>query len=243
MIRSIAFAILLLLALHFVALLGVVGWLAGTGRLDKQRVHQVVDTFKLTISQAQQQQQEAEQQAKQAQEKAEQAARLEAVADGPRTLQDHLAAEQRTDALAMHRVERIERETDDLRQQIERAKKLISKQKQELQQERDKFEQAVKKHNEQKASEDFQQTVKMYEQLKPDQAKQMFQDLIAQGETDRVVDYLAEMQLRKAAKVLQQFKSDQEIQQATLLLEKLRNRGVYPMNTSSANAAQKDNRT
>jgi len=236
MIRALFTAIVVVLALHFVAALGLVGWLAGTGRLNEARAKRVVQMFEPTIEQAKRDQEQAKKQAEAARDKAQKAARLEAVADGPQTLQARLAAEQRADSLAMHRVERLQRDTSDLRQQIERAKELISEQKQQIKDEREKFEQYVKQHNEKKQNAQFQQTVSMYEQLQADQTKRMFQQLMQQGETDRVVDYLAEMQLRKAGKVLKAFETDAEIQDATMLLERLRQRGVYPLgNNASAN--------
>ena len=85
----------------------------------------------------------------------------------------------------------------------------------------------------------------MYEQLDADQTKQMFQQLMAQGETDRVVDYLAEMQMRQAGKVLKAFETEAEIKSATMLLEKLRQRGVYPLgnNAATGNAPQQGQNT
>jgi len=229
MIRAVTAAIVVLLALHFVALAGLVGWLGMTGRLNEQRAKRVVEMFDTTIAEQKKQQAEARAKAEKAREKAEKAARLEAVSDGPQTLQARLAAEQRADALAMHRVERLERDTSDLRQQMERAKELISEQKQQLKAEREKFRETVEQRNEKMRSAQFKQTVRMYEQLGADQAKRMFQELMNQGQTDRVIDYLAEMQLRKAGKILQSFETPPEIKQATRLLEKLRQRDVYPL--------------
>lgn len=233
MMRSVLMSILLLLALHFVALGGVVGWLGATDRLSEERARRVVEMFELTVAEQEQREAEREREEEAEREKAREAARLEAVAEGPQTLQDRLAAEQRADALAMHRVERLQRETEDLRQQIERAKKLISDQQDALKAEREQFQQQVEAHNERRSSEDFQQTVQMYEQLRADQAKRMFQELLADGEQELVVDYLAAMQLRKASKVLKAFQTDEEIEQATALLERLRKRGVYPLGKPS----------
>ncbi|MFW6058566.1 MAG: hypothetical protein ACODAQ_00205 [Phycisphaeraceae bacterium] len=243
MTRSMITSIVLLLALHFVALGGVIGWLGATDRLSEERARRVVEMFTLTVEEEAQREAEREAREQAERDKAREAARLEAVAEGPQTLQDRLAAEQRADDLAMHRVERLQRETEDLRQQIERAKKLINDQKQQLQDDRERFEQTVEERNERRASEQFQQTVQMYEQLRPDQAKRMFQQLLNQGETDLVVDYLAEMQLRTASKILQEFETPQEIEQATTLLEQLRKRGVYPLGGQATGNAQEDDRT
>lgn len=227
--KSLLTAAVVLLILHLLAAVGFVAWLGASGRLNEQRARKVVDLFELTVAEQQRREQEAAQLAEETRAQAEQAARLEAVADGPRTMQDRLASEAQADALAMHRLERLQRETNDLRQQIERAKQLIADQKADLEAERAAFEEFLAERTDQLQDEDFQQTVQMYEQLKPDQAKQMFQQLMAAGETEQVVEYLAAMQLRKAGKVIQSFEGEAEIAQATQLLEMLRQRGVYPL--------------
>lgn len=243
MFRAIAMALLVLLALHFLGIVGLVGWLGATGRLSEDRAREVLELFELTVAEQEQREREREQEEEAAREDAERAARLEAVADGPQTLRDRLARQQQAEEIAMHRVERLQRETGDLRHQIERAKQIISDQKAQLDAEREAFEAAVREHNEQREDEDFQQTVRMYEQLRPNQVKQMFQELIEDGEVGRVVDYLAEMQLRRAGRVIEQFETPEEIRQATDLLERLRERGVYPLANNAIDDGQEDERT
>ncbi|MEX0655196.1 MAG: hypothetical protein WD534_13170 [Phycisphaeraceae bacterium] len=226
MIRAIGLSILLLLVVHLLAAVGFVGWLYQSDRLDRDRVQRVVALFELTITEEQRQQAEADRLAQETRRQAEQIARMEAVADGPRTLQDRLAMERQSDEVAQQRLERLQRETEDLRRQITRAQTQIAREREELQAQRETFEAALEREQEQREDEDFQQTVQMYEQLRPRQVKQMFQQLMADGETDQVVDYLAAMQLRQAGRVVQEFKEEDEIPAATELLEQLRRRGV-----------------
>ena len=70
--------------------------------------------------------------------------------------------------------------------------------------------------------------VESYASLKPKLAKQAFLELIKQNKMDEVVEYLAAMQLRKSAAILNQFKADEEVPVAAQLLESLRLRGVTP---------------
>lgn len=240
--KSLLTAAILLLVLHLIAAIVGVGWLGASGRLSEQRLRSVVNMFELTVEEQQKQQTDAAALAEKTRAMAEQAARLEAVADGPRTLEDRLDADVQADALAMHRLNRLQVETSDLRQQITRAKQVIAEQKAELEEQRQAFNQFVEQRTQAFQDEDFRQTVQMYEQLKADQVKQMFQQLFATGQTEQVVTYLAAMQLRKAGKVLQEFQGDDEIAQATELLELLRQRGVYPLpNAFGADAlVQKD---
>lgn len=225
--KSIAWATMILILLHLLAGVGFGAWLVTSGRVNRERLVHVVETFKPTIAQEEAEEAHAAQLEAEAKVLAANAARLEAVSQGPQTLQDKLATEEQADELAIHRLERLQRETDDLRRQIERAKELLAKQKADLEAERQAFQEFVDATTKQMQDADFQQAVKMYEQLKPKQAKQMFQQMLAQNQTDEVVAYLAAMQLRKAAAVLKEFKSLPEIEQAAGLINKLRERGVY----------------
>ena len=227
MTRPLLLALVIVLALNFIAGLAFVGWLAATDRLSRARVKQAVEIFQPTFAQQRELDAEREAQQQLEQQRLEQLARLESVAEGPRTLEVRLAENRQADELAHHRLERLVRETADLRQQIERAKTLIAQQRAQLEQERKAFETFVTERDAKLADEEFQRAVRMYEQLRPAQAKEMFQELIGQGQIEQVVDYLAEMQLRRAGRVLEQFREPDEIVQATELIERLRRRGVY----------------
>ncbi len=227
--KSFAVAMMAIIVIHLIALGAGVGWLWSSGRLNHERIDRVVDMFSITIEEEQQQLEEIARQVEQEQERIDDARRLEKAAEGPVTLQDRLVEDQQTNELAMHRLERLQRETEDLRQQIERAKGLIARQKSELEAKRVEFEEYIEQKTRTMRDKHFLQTVQMYEQLKPKQAKQMFQQLVVEGQTDKVVDYLAAMQLRKASKVLGEFKEPNEVAQAKMLLERLRNRGIQPL--------------
>ena len=230
MMRPALTAIVLLLVLHVLAGAGLVGWLAATDRLSRDRVERVVEMFSMTLDEEEQARAEAERIAEQEQAEAAERAYIERVSDGPRTLTERLDAVQRTDELSQHRLERVQRETADLRRQIERAQDLLDQQRAELEADRQALQEAVERERLLREDADFAQAVDMYERLRPAQAKQMFQQLMQQGEMRQVVDYLAAMQPRQAGRVLQQFQDDeQEIGQATELIERLRRRGVEPL--------------
>ncbi len=230
MMRPAATAILILLLLHVLAGAGFVGWLAATDRLSRERVQRVIEMFSMTLAEEDEARAEAERIAAQQQAEAQQQAYLESVSQGPRTLTQRLDVVQRTDELSQHRLERVQRETADLRRQIERAQDLLDAQRAQLEADRQAFQEAVERERQMREDADFLQAVDMYERLRPAQAKQMFQQLMQEGETRQVVDYLATMQPRLAGRVLQQFQDDeQEIGQATELIERLRQRGIEPL--------------
>jgi chromosome segregation ATPase len=228
-LKSLGLALMAVATINVAALGGLAAWLGATGRLNKKRVQRIVSVFDDTIADDKAQREKAKDQAQKEKQKAERAARLERVKDGPVTMQDRLTAKQRADEIAMHRLNRMEEETSDLRQQIERAKNRIAEQNKALQKKREKFEKFLKKRTEELKQEDFQQTVQMYESLDADKTKRMFQQLLNEGKEDQVVKYLAAMQQRAASGVLQAFETPQEVQQATQLLERLRQRGVHPL--------------
>lgn len=225
--KQIGWAILILLVLHLLAVAGGMAWLASTGRISAERVRAVAAAFELPVAEEAAEAAKAAEMEAKTRELAMEAAKLEAVADGPLTLSDRLAMEEVKDDLAMHRLEQLKRQTDDLRQQMERTRELLIQQKADLEAERREFEAFVAAKTTELQEADFQRAVQTYDQLKPRQVKEMFQQLLATGESDRVVEYMTSMQLRKSAAVLKEFKTPEEVQQATLLIEELRKRGVY----------------
>lgn len=225
------FIIMAAITINALALAGFVGWLHWSGRLNRDRVDRVVSTFKPTVEQEKKQQLEKEEkEAAEAKSKAE-LARMAKVSAGPLTLEDRIRSEAQSEDVAVQRLERLQRETADLRRQLEMAKQLVGTQKAELDAQKKAFAETVQRDEKLKADQSFQQTVEMYEQLKSTQVKEIFQNLLKQGKQAEVLDYIAAMQQRKAASVLKEFKTPQEIQVATDLMRRLRERGQAPANS------------
>lgn len=237
MIRALTQATIALVLIH-VLLLGVlIGWLQMTDRLSRERIHEAMAIFRWSHAQEQAMEAQAAQLQVEAEAVAEQNRRLTAVADGPRPMSEMFAQVQAGDQIARHRVDRVLRETADLRAQIERAQRHLAEQRAALKQERAAFEAFVQQRETEMEAEDFQQALALLEQLRPRQAKQMLQSLLHAGQREQVVRYLAAMQLRKSAAVIREFKDEEEIPQAVALLEELRERGVDPLSERRAAAA------
>lgn len=234
MIRVLGSVIVILLVLHLFAAGLFVGWLGWSGRLNADRIDRVIALFEPTIDQEQKLEAEAAEQEAKAVEVAKQAARLSAVASGPRTLQQRLAEQQVRDEIAEARLDRIKRETEDLRRRLESDKLLITRLKSELDAERAAFAANVEAQAAKAIDEDFLKTVEMFEQLKAKQAKTMVQNMILRGETDEAIDLLTAMNLRKAGAILREFKAEPELAQAAVLLERLRDRGIDLANGDGA---------
>ncbi len=218
------------LGILFVNLLGAagfVGWMYVDGRIDEDRLDSVVDTFRMTIQEEALQDADAQLAAEESQKILEQHARLESVGKGPTTLREQLDKAQQADETALEKIKFFNAQNKALREEMARFKADHSRRAAQLDEERKTFEQWIKDRADQTSDANFQQVIELYETQAPKQTKQAFQVLMAQGLTDQVVEYLAAMSSRKAGKVLAQFKSPQEVPQASDLLERLRNRGEY----------------
>ena len=232
--KSLLSAFIILVFLHLIAAVGFVGWLGATDRVNGERIQRVVDVFTPTVAQEQQNKADAEAAAAEAEAVRQQLVRLESVADGPKTLEDRLMENFEDDEFDLHRLERLNAETEAIRRRLDQDKQLIAKEWTELQQREAAFEELVARRTEGMQQDDFKRAVKTLEQLPAKQAKEMVQQYIADGQIDDAVDYLAAMQLRKSAGVLKAFKSEEDIPQAAELLKKLRDRGKDPFGQGGA---------
>ncbi len=226
--KSVLIALMILILINLLAVGAGVGWLAWTDRLSGDRMQEVVTIFEPTIAEEETAAAEVQKLAEEAAAKQAEAIRLAEVADGPKTLEERLVDSRQVDEITVQRVERLKREREDIFRQIDAAKALIAKQRADLETREQAFEARVAEFQAQRADEDFKQAVTMLEQLKPKQAKQVFQGMLAMGDQETAVAYLASMNQRKAGAVLREFKDDLEIDQARTLIEALRERGVFP---------------
>ena len=219
---------LILLLVHLLAAVGFVAWLGASDRLNSQRVQEAVDLFRPTIAQQEQSEADAQLAAEKAAEARDQLILLNQTALGPKSIEDRLTENFEADEFDLHRLERLNAETEAIRRRLEQDKSLIAKQVAELEAKQAAFDELVRQRTEAMADEDFNRAVKTLEQLPAKQAAEMAKQYVAQGKTDEVVDYLAAMQLRKSAGILKSLKAPDEVALAAQLLEQLRLRGQDP---------------
>lgn len=222
--RTLFTAFILVLVINVLALGALAGWLGATGRLSKERVREAVAVFNSTIEEQQAQEAEAEKAAQEAQALAERALRMEQVAGGPVSPEARLTSLQIVDEKQRALVERQKVEAEALKHQLDAQRKLIESRIAELEEKQQLFEASVAEQIEQMQQDDFKEAIAMLEGIPPKQAKAVFQELLSSGGQDQVVSYLSAMEERKAAKVLKEFKLPNEIDQAAVLIEELRQR-------------------
>ncbi|MEO0586074.1 MAG: hypothetical protein AAF078_00380 [Planctomycetota bacterium] len=214
--------------LELLVVIGFVAWLGATDRLSRERLDAAVEIFRLTQAEEERLAEEAAAEAeRQAAIDAEEA-RLASAAAGLQTLDDRLRTRSTSEDVVAEATRRMRSEREAIERRLATSEQVIKRLRDELEAERTTFEEFVENQRQQRLDQDFQQAVTFYEQMQPKQAKASFQQLVAAGEMDQVIDYLSEMQLRKSGAVLREFKAPEEVAMATQLLARLRERGLDP---------------
>ena len=224
--KSLWNGIALFLLINLVAGVAFVAWLYQSGRLSSERIEKTVEVFKLTVEQEQKQLEEAETLAAKAEQEKDELSWKESVKAGPRSVQNRLDANQEARERQLQYELRREKDREALIDAMNNYKRGIEQLRNELEAQKNEFEQRLAAQAKRYKSENFGKAVRMYEQGKPKQVKSIFLDLIGRGQQNQVIEYLAAMQPRKAAAILKQFKNEAEIRTAASLIEGLRTRGV-----------------
>lgn len=215
--------IALLCVIHMLLAGAFVAWLSSSGRVNAERVEAAVALFRPTIVQ---QKAEAEAAAKVEADAQEHAANVQFAAEGgPVSAAQRLSEERQRNELTLRQLERTRQEVRDLQDNLAQRQSVMEQQRQELLAEKEALQKRVDELEQRYNDEGFRKAVTMYEALPPKQTKQMFQSLMDSQQTDEVISYLEAMQPRKAAAVLKEFKTPQELVQAAELTQRLRERG------------------
>ncbi len=229
------FVVLSVLAVaHMLGLVGVIGWLVGTKRLDMARVEKVRQMLVEPIPE------------EQARLEAEQKAAEEALANQPEPLPDNdpvpaevLVSQQgQLDEAAQLRKDRMAREAKDLVATISLERSRLDQQRQAFLQEKSSFEQMRRQIAAVEGEAQFQHAVDVLTGVKPASAKAMLKAIIegkagslgADGESgvtgmDRAVAYLNKIDGMKLSNIMEQFTKDSP-ELAAQLLERLRTYGM-----------------
>lgn len=205
---------------NFLAMVGLVGWLKATDRLDASRIATVREMFSTTVS--------AERAAADAAKAAEDAAarkQEEAAIAGtpPLSASEAMGTERVQSEQQRQHVERLRREVEDLQRSLARERDELDEQWGQLRAERAAFQAMREQLAALEGSAQFERALRLYESLRPEQTQALLQELITAGNIEQVVSYLNAMQTRTASKVLAEF---QDPRVAADLLERLRTRGL-----------------
>lgn len=214
---------------NLLALLGFVGFLQATDRLDPARVERVRRILTETRSE-----EAARLATEQADAEAERLAGEEAAkaAIPPRTAAQKLDERSQAEEADRQRHERVRREVDDLRRSLQRERAAVDEARARLSADQAEFDAMRTKIAAVEGDAQFRKALGVYEAIKPAEAKAALQEVLMPGGgvvspdgLDQVIAYLNAMQERVRTKIVQEFvKDDPKV--AADLLEHLRTRGL-----------------
>jgi hypothetical protein len=220
--KSIWIIISTLAIINLLGIVGFVGWLVNSGRLDQDRIDRIreVLTEPIAMEKARLAEQAAKDEAK-AKEDAEAKRRSgtpESAAEAIRRHRDELEAKE---AL----VARLRQEVAQLQAQLATQRSKIDADRVALDERAKALADREMELNSSLQSEQFKTALSALEAQKPPAAKQILQTLIDDQRKDQAVSYLAAMGERARTRIIAEFiKSDEKL--AADLLERLRTRGV-----------------
>lgn len=209
------------LALNFLAILGAVGWLVASGKLNRQ----AIATIRQSLVNAEPEEKPDEPTTRPAtQPSADSMALLEELlrqhAGRPMTEQVQFL-QQRFDAQATA-LDRRARELDDLQRQIDLALQKLTTDRRRFESELASFNEERRKATAVVQDKAFDDSLALYTRMSPKQVKQVFAGL----DDATVTRYLRAMDTRVAAKIIKEFKTPDEIARIQRIMEALRQSGV-----------------
>lgn len=237
MMRTLGKVIAAMSVLHVVAALAFVGWLAGTDRLDRDRVERVKAIFAMTVAEETAEEEALALAEAEAIAVTERVAALDEKAAGVGSADERVEDDRTQHEIAMRKLEKTQSDVKALLRNLDFAQRKVEREREELQTKQALLDKRLKEIEQRANDKGFQNAIALYESLPPKQVKSMFLELIAGGDSDQVVAYMESMDPRKAGKVLQEFKSPDELKRATDLTERLRLRGSHLVSDAPAGAA------
>lgn len=207
--------LVLLLAINFLAVLGGVGYLAGTGALSPDKLAKVGDVLYPPASQP-----STQASTQPSEEGLSPMARLEELLSkqAGRTATEQVqfiraAFDERAAQVErrLSEMQALQRQVESARQQLERDRSALDARAQAL---------AARESEtaRREADEGFQSELKLYQSLPSDQVKKLFMAM----DDELVARYLQAMQPRQASKIIKEFETPDELAKVGAVLEKIR---------------------
>ncbi|MEM8756175.1 MAG: hypothetical protein AAGF47_00145 [Planctomycetota bacterium] len=215
-------AIGVLATLHLLLLVGGVGWVIASGRLDDRRWTEFLDLFGPTTAQRDRDEAAAEEQARQEAAAAEQA--LSSIA---LTAEQQIDRKLRSSEADRQTIQRMRREVDDLRRALSIERAELDKSRELFVAEREAFESQREQILRIEGDAQFQTALQTLMSMRPKQAYSVVLETInTQPEgTPVAVSYLNSLPPRQRAAVIGEFEKNDAVLAAELL-ERLRTRGM-----------------
>ncbi len=214
--KKILNALTILLAIHFLLVMALVGWMWQKGWLSREKIAQVRQVL-APKSQGADLSTTQPAEADPSTQPTLELAKLLARQSG-RTAGEQVEFIQQSFDAHMAQLERRQRELSALRDQVNAAQKKMAVDRAALEQDQSKLAAEQKQATRLFSDKGFQDSLALYNSMSSRQVKTIFLTL----DDATVVQYLQAMQPRVASKILKEFKTPEEITRAQALLEKMR---------------------
>ncbi|RNC81060.1 MAG: hypothetical protein ED559_04465 [Phycisphaera sp.] len=221
--KAIFKSFVILALLHFFFIIGFVGWMFGTGRIDERRLADLRTMVTETI--ADRDKREAEEQAAiEVALREQEAAENQAI---PLTSDDRITRKLIASEADQQNVQRMRREIQDLQRTLQIERRQLDEERSEFLAEKDSFEAARERIRETEGSEQFQSALTTLAAMKKDQAHSLLNETLTVDPNgfEKVIAYLDNLEDRQRAEILGVFE-EEDPALAARLLELLRTRGV-----------------
>lgn len=205
--------LVLVLAMNFVAVAGVAVWLVKTSHVDHDKAIAIKEILFPTTVPAPATQPIAD-------ASTQPALRLEELVarQSGRTAGEQIDFIQQSFDAQMAQLDRRAREVKDLERQVELAKQQMARERVALAAEKDELKNREEQATKLASDQGFQDALSRYIAMPPKQVKQVFVTM----DDQTIVNFLQAMEPKTAAKVIKEFKSEDEIARIHKVMEKMR---------------------
>ena len=220
---------------HLLAVLGFVGWLFASGRVDGARLAKVRDIFKPTIAEESAALAEGEAKAAEAEQLAADERKLLEI---PMVRAEQIVSAERFQQRAALAVRGLKDEQSRLLEDLSSRERSVTEREDALAKRKTEWTKSIAEEKDRQTKEQFRKAVRLLESAPPKQGKEWILELVRSGREDQAVSYLDAMNPAKSAALLKAFKGEGEAKVATDLLERLRQLGLESeINAGAPNGA------
>jgi len=216
-------AISFLAIVHLLAVVGFVGWLWQSGRLDMNRVNGIRDMLTMTIEE---EMADADAMKEAEAEQATLDAAERRMNSAPVTSSDQIAMISKVREMSLQSEQALEQEREMFTKQLDQNAQALAAREAEFEARVALWEESIEAERERRSDAQFAKAVALLEQMGPKPAKDSIVQLMREGSVDQAVAYMNAMSERIAARIMVEMKDPSEAGLATVLLERLRRFGL-----------------
>jgi len=204
--------LVLVLAVNFLIVAGVAGWIVKSRQVDREKITAIKEILYPSTAPATTQ--------PVADATTQPSLKLEELVarQSGRTAGEQVEFIQHTFDAQMAQLDRREREVRDLERQVDLAKQQMARDRTALETEKSELKKREQQATKLASDQGFQDALERYIAMPPKQVKQIFATL----DDQTVVNFLQAMEPKTAAKIIKEFKTDEEVARIQKVLEKMR---------------------